>query len=236
MNDIPINSNSSKDNEDKITDKHIAQYLKKNPDFFVSHPDLLAEIKLPHNSGQAVSLVEKQVSILRDRNIDMRHRLSELLDNARENDRLFDKTKRLVLSLIESNDLGDLVDALYYSFDKEFNIHFTRLILFGNNTTIPTSAARVIPINDARDYIGKRLRSSKVVSGGIDIKETEFLFDNDANNVGSAAVAILNYGNPLGVLAIGNQDPNFYRSSMGTLFLAYIAEVLNRLLPKHLPK
>jgi uncharacterized protein YigA (DUF484 family) len=33
---------------------------------------------------------------------------------------------------------------------------------------------------------------------------------------------------------VGNSDPNFYKSSMGTLFLSYIAEILNRVLPNHL--
>jgi len=216
---------------DKLKEEQVAQYLKKNLDFFTRHIELLTELELPHQSGSAVSLVERQVSVLRERNIDMRHRLSQLLDNARENDRLFDKTKRLVLALLECNDLGDLVEALYYSFDKEFNIHYTRLVLFGNSAT-PVSAARVVSVHDARDYIGKRLKQPNAVSGGISPQECEFLFDDDAPNIGSAALAVLQHGSPLGLLAIGNQDPNYYRSSMGTLFLGYIAEVLNRLLPK----
>ncbi|TVZ41215.1 hypothetical protein P886_0558 [Alteromonadaceae bacterium 2753L.S.0a.02] len=228
-----MSESSITDKKEKITDKQVVQFLKANPDFFNNNLDLLCDLQLPHESGKAVSLVERQVAVLRERNMDMRHRLSQLLDNARENDRLFDKTKRLVLALLECNDLGDLVDALYYSFDKEFQIHYTRLILFGNNAT-PMSAARVCSVYDARDYIGKRLKSMNTVSGGIDIKECQFLFDDDAQNVGSAAMAVLQHGSPLGVLAIGNQDPNYYRSSMGTIFLGYIAEVLNRLLPKYL--
>lgn len=220
--------------KEKVTEEQVAAFLKKHPDFFSQHLDLLTEMELPHQQrGGAISLVERQVAVLRDRNMEMRHRLSQLLDTARDNDRLFDKTKRLVLALLECNDLGDLVDALYYSFDKEFQIHYTRLILFGNSAT-PVSAARVVSIHDARDYIGRRLKSPRTVTGGIDIKECEFLFDEDARNIGSAALAVLQHGSLLGVLAIGNQDPTYYRSSMGTLFLGYIAEILNRLLPKYL--
>lgn len=226
-------SESITDKKERLTEKQVAQYLKSNLDFFNRHLDLLSELQLPHESGKAVSLVERQVAVLRERNMDMRHRLSQLLDNARENDRIFDKTKRLVLALLECNDLGDLVDALYYSFDKEFQIHYSRLILFGNSST-PSSAARIASVYDARDYIGKRLKSMNTVSGGLDIKECQFLFDDDAPQVGSGALAVLQHGSPLGVLAIGNQDPTYYRSSMGTIFLGYIAEVLNRLLPKYL--
>lgn len=222
--------------ERDATERNIAKYLTDHPDFFARHHELLADLNLPHDSGKVVSLVERQVSVLRERNVDMRHRLSALLDNARDNDRIFDKSKRLVLALIACKDLSGLVDALYHSFDNDFEIQHSRLILFGDEDTLPASAARVEPIVRARDYIGARLNTSKTVSGGVNAEETRFLFDKDAASIGSSAVATLAYGNPLGVLAIGNQDPNYYSSSMGTLFLAYIGEVLNRLIPSHLSR
>lgn len=230
MTDTTDNSQAEKT---PINDELVKQYLCDHQDFFVNHPDLLDEIRLPHESGEAVSLIERQVSVLRDRNKEMRNRLSNLLDNARENDRLFDKTKRLVLAMLECNDFGDLVDALYYSFDKEFLIPHTRLIVFGNEKT-PSSVARIENINYAKGFLGKRLKASRIVSGGLDARETQFLFDNDAEKIGSAAIAVLSHGNIMGVLAIGNPDPEYYRSSMGTLFLGHIAEVLDRLIPKYL--
>ena len=220
-------------NKNNISEQSIVDFLKSDPLFFDRHPQLLADISLPHPSGSAISLVEKQVAVLRQRNGDMHTRLNNLLENARENDRLFDKTKRLVLSLIEAQDLGDLVDALYYSFDKEFGIHYTRLIIFSKHEQ-PSNAARVENMNIAKDFIGKRLKQSRLVSGGIDERETQFLFDRDHQAIGSAALAVLSNNAIIGVLAIGNRDPEYYRSSMGTLFLSYIAEVLNRLLPLHM--
>lgn len=226
-------SDSLNAQKDKLSREHVAAYLKEHKNFFTDNPDLLAEINLPHHSGQAISLVEKQVAILRERNIEMRQRLSNLLENAKENDVLFDKTKRLTLALLECSDLASAVDALLHSFEKDFGIHYTRIILFGSNG-VNAGAARIESISAARNVIGKRLNSNKAVSGGIDVKEMEFLFDDDAPNVGSAALTVLAHGNIFGVLAIGNQDPTYYRSSMGTLFLGYIGEVLNRVLPKFL--
>lgn len=221
---------------DPLEPEQIEAWLRENPSFFESHPDLLAELSLPHESGSAISLVERQVAILRERNIDMRHRLSKLLDNARDNDKLFDKTKRLVLNLLEGQDMGDIVDALHYSFDKDFSIHFTSVILFGNLEKVPSSQARVVSIAEAREHLGALLKNSRAVCGTLGIKELEFVFGNHASDIGSVAVVPLVHGSAFGLLAIGNRDPQYYRSSMGTLFLGYIAEVLNRLLPKYLPR
>lgn len=221
---------------DPLEPEHIEAWLREHPDFFENHPDLLAELRLPHESGSAVSLVERQVAILRERNMDMRHRLSKLLDNARDNDKLFDKTKRLVLNLLEGQDMGDIVDALHYSFDKDFSIHFTSVIFFGNLDKIPSSQAKVVTLSEAREHLGALLKNSRAVCGTLGSAETEFIFGSHAAEIGSVAVVPLVHGSAFGLLAIGNRDPHYYRSSMGTLFLGYIAEVLNRLLPKYLPR
>lgn len=231
-------SDKPKDTQQKsrLSADQVADYLVEHPDFFVHNRALLADLNLPHESGPAVSLVERQVSVLRERNMDMRHRLSKLLDNARENDKLFDKTKRLVLALLEGHDLGDIVDALFYSFDKDYEIHYTTLLFFGHEDKLPSSQARVVPITAAREHIGPLLKNNRAMCGTLGDAELQFLFGKDADHIGSVATVPLIHGNAFGLLAIGNRDPHYYRSSMGTLFLGYIAEVLNRLLPAYLPR
>lgn len=226
---------STSSTDTRLTASDVAEYLREHPSFFTQQADLLAELELPHESGDAISLVERQVSILRERNIDMRTRLNKLLDNARENDKLFDKTKRLVLALLEGQDLGDHIDSVYYCFDREFGIPHTSILLYGDADAIPSSHARVVRLNDARQNIGNLVKSPKSFCGQLSDNELAFLFGESATaQIGSVAVAPLIHGTTFGLLAIGHPDPNRYRSSMGTLFLSYIAEVLNRLLPKHL--
>lgn len=224
------------DTDNAVSEEQITEYLRKHPDFFVKQPGLLADLRLPHESGQAISLVERQVSILRERNMDMRHRLSKLLDNARDNDRLFDKTKRLVLALLEGQNLTDSLDSLVYSFDTDFQIHYTSVILFGDPAVLPNSKARVEPLSKARESIAQVLKNNKPLCGVLDKKEVEYLFPEFSDSVGSVALVPLIHGNTFGILAVANRDATYYRSSMGTLFLSYIGEILNRTLPKHLPR
>ncbi|MCV6613579.1 MAG: DUF484 family protein [Cellvibrionaceae bacterium] len=222
------------DTDSAIDEQEVIEFLKQNQDFFTQHPNLLADITLPHASGSAISLVERQVAVLRERNIEMRHRLSNLLDNARDNDKLFDKTKRLVLALMEAQDLGDVADALYYSFNSDFKVHYTTLLLFSNDSELQAGPARVVSLSEAREPLGKIIKSGKASCGHFDGNTVHYLFENDAAKVGSAAIAPLIHGNCFGLLAVGNRDSEYYRSSMGTLFLSYIADMLNRTIPKHM--
>jgi uncharacterized protein YigA (DUF484 family) len=208
----------------------VAAWLQQHPDFFAEHDDLLTAMRIPHQRGDTVSLVERQLKILRERNIEMRHRLSQLMDVARDNDRLFEKTRRLILALMDANSLEDIVIAVEDSLRQEFQVPFVSLILFSDN---PMTVGRWVTSAEAQKAIGGLISGGKTVCGALREHELEFLFGADqSKEVGSTAIVALNHQGLHGVLAIGSRDPQHYKSSVGTLFLSYIADVLSRLLPR----
>ncbi|KAF1068626.1 MAG: hypothetical protein GAK45_01312 [Pseudomonas citronellolis] len=210
--------------------EQVATYLRQHPEFFVEHDELIPEMRIPHESGSAVSLVERQVRLLRERNIEMRHRLSQLMDVARDNDRLFDKTRRLILDLLDASGLEDIVSTVEDSLRRDFLVPHVSLILFSDNN-LPVG--RSVSSADAHQAIGGLLSGGKTVCGVLRPHELSFLFgEQEASQVGSAAVVALTYQGLHGVLAIGSPDPQHYKSSLGTLFLGYVAEVLARVLPR----
>ena len=213
-----------------LSPEQVAAYLHAHPKFFVDRDELLGEMRIPHQPGDAVSLVERQVRLLRERNIEMRHRLSQLMDVARDNDRLFDKTRRLVLDLLDAASLEEVVSAVEDSLRREFQVPFVSLILFSET---PMPVGRWVSSAEAHQAIGGLLAGGKTLCGVLRSHELAFLFgDEERDSVGSAAVVALSFQGLHGVLAIGSPDPQHYKSSLGTLFLSYIAEVLARVLPR----
>jgi uncharacterized protein YigA (DUF484 family) len=175
-------------------------------------------------------LVERQMTILRDRNIEMRHRLSHLMDVARDNDRLFDKTRRLILSLMDASSLEDVVISVEDSLRQDFQVPFVSLILLGDN---PAPVGRWVTHADAQVAIGGLLTEGKSVSGSLREHELDFLFgEEQRKQIGSTAVVAVSHQGIHGILAIASRDPQHYKSSVGTLFLSYIAEVMGRVLPR----
>lgn len=215
-------------------EKVVREFLRNNPDFLDKNTDILETMVLPHNSGKAVSLVERQVGVMRDRNNEMRSRLDNMLQTAKENDLLFEKTKRLVLNLLEAKTLGALVEAVYDSLGKDYGIEFYSLTLFGDEKKLPRTMARIASTEKANERVGTLIGANRAVCGILREDEMMFLFGERGRQVGSVAAVPLRYDSLYGILAVGNRDPNFYKSSMGTLFLSYIAEILNRVLPNHL--
>jgi uncharacterized protein YigA (DUF484 family) len=205
----------------------VAAYLRANPDFFVTHPELLTELLLPHESGDAISLVEHQVSVLRDRNIESRKHLGSLLEAAKINDALFGKTRELVLALLDAPDLIELVSTLKAQLRADFDV--TAITVFAlDGTLTPVLGIQSTTRANAEDRLGNLLHGS-AACGAIREQEGKFLFPENSG-IRSAAVVPLRHHGFRGILALGSVDAHRFDPRMGTLFLRYIGEVLSRLL------
>ncbi len=60
----------------ELDEAQVSDYLRAHPDFLVQHPELLETLELNHTSGSAVSLIERQVEILRGRSQRLEDRLT----------------------------------------------------------------------------------------------------------------------------------------------------------------
>ncbi|WP_299734806.1 DUF484 family protein [uncultured Endozoicomonas sp.] len=219
-----------------LTARQVADYLQAHPDFFVDRDDLLLELTLPHKRGDTISLVERQVALLRERALDYRYQLNRLSENAKENEQLFEKMRLLVLSLLESKDLEQLIDTISDSLNHEFGIEFHSLMLFSDK---PMSLPVRIEHNDVANMaLGSLLSSGKAVSGQVTPAEMDFLFQEQSEKVGSVAIIPLNYSliDPpqLGILALGSSDKEHFKAGMGTVFISYLGDVLSRVLARHM--
>jgi uncharacterized protein YigA (DUF484 family) len=221
-------SNKTAFTSDDLNDELVREYLKDHDDFLQRNPDMLDYLHISHASGSAVSLVEKQVGVLRERNIDMRHRLNTLTANARDNDKLYEQTRGLLLQLLEADSVDALYNGFMRSMSEDFKVEHATMILFGEGDA---GDCRMETRDSAKIEIGALLKGKKAVCGALREDELSYLFPN-ASGVGSAALMPLSNGEQLGLLAVGSSDGNRYNSAMGTLFLSHIAEVIVRLLPR----
>lgn len=205
----------------------VAAYLRANPDFFVTHADLLTELLLPHESGEAVSLVERQVSVLRDRNIEGRKHLGSLLSAAKTNDLLFGKTRDLVLAMLDAPDLITLVSSLNAKMRSEFEVSDVSIFAL-DGTLKPVLGIHSATRAEAEEKLGNLLQGNATCRA-IREQEARFLFPN-VPSMESAAVVPLRHVAFRGLLALGSSDAERFSPGMGTLFVRYIGEVLSRLL------
>ena len=123
-----------------ISAKDIADFLWKNTDFFNDHPELLGELSIPHTNGDVVSLVERQVAVLREQNRQTSKQLHELIEIARQNEELARKMHQLGLTLMDATDPKDIFATLYDNLSKNFHADRVAVRVFGDPAFIDSYA------------------------------------------------------------------------------------------------
>lgn len=225
-------------NNTPILEADVIHYLETHPDFFSQHLDLLTAINVPHQSGKAVSLVEKQMQVLRQSNNDLKARFSQLMDVARQNENHFENTKQLVLELLDfhlhHNNLNALVDIFDSKFPSVLAANEHRLILLdyndgSSNEKLPKKI-QTISSKALKDKIPKLANMEKSYCGALTKSEKEFLFGHQAELIASCAIIPLHYQHLKGIIAIGNFKEQHFYKGMGTMFLDHIGDVLGRIL------
>jgi uncharacterized protein YigA (DUF484 family) len=213
-----------------LNDEIVREYLKNHDDFLQRHPDMLDYLHVSHASGSAISLVEKQVSVLRERNTDIRQRLKALTANARDNDALYEQTRALVLKLLDADSVAALYRTFINSMQEDFRVDYASMILYGSAGG--SEGWRTEPPEVVKKEIGSLFRGHKAVCGTLRAEELTFLFAEDVA-IGSAALMPLSFdGEALGLIAVGSADGNRYNNQVGTLFLSHVAEVIVKLLSR----
>ncbi len=204
---------------EKMNPDDVEAFLKAHPDFLQDKPALLAALNLPHGGQGAVSLVERQVAILRERNITSRQQLAELSDIGQENDRLLKATRDTILALLSAETKTDIAAIWEQQVLTTFGAELGVLVWFDpDKQDDPTQA--VAQKLTARD---------DAISGVLRPEEMAALFPSVSCEGSVAMSCIRRQEGIVGVIAVGATNTQRYQAEDGTLFLDYLAQVIGQL-------
>ena len=224
--------------EEEISEQAVKDYLESNPDFFERNGALLSSLSVPHGSGVAISLVERQVSVLRQKELKLERQLKELIGVARDNDTLAAKIHELALQLLSAKDLNATVRSIEEAMRSGFGADQSVLVLFADPSmfedidagrffrVVQRSATELNPFDTFLKGSGPRC-------GQVRDSQRDFLFHDDADEIGSVALVPLGKKAELGFLAIGSADADRFHPGMSIDFLARVGDLVAGALERH---
>src|SRR5207247_10755606 len=126
-------------------EESIAAYLQRNPDFFERHQAVLARLRLPHaRGGTTISLVERQIEVLREKQAALENKLAELVRVARANDAISERlqrfTRRLLLGAVPREQAVARIEA---GLREDFDAFHAALVLIGEPSA-PAASPRFV--------------------------------------------------------------------------------------------
>ncbi|KFI23869.1 DUF484 family protein [Nitrosococcus oceani] len=222
-------------------EQSIAKYLQTHPDFFARHPDLLSELVIPHPSGAAISLVERQLALLRGQNRELKRQLRDLIENAMVNDDLSKKVHKLALGVLTAATPQAAIEVLFSSLQTGFDVDVIALRLFFDGESLPPPApdhlnvVRVSRNAPELEVFASVLKSPQPICGRLTGEQRDYLFGEEAERAVSCALIPLGEEQCRGMLAMGSQEPDRFRADLGTIFLDYLGVIVERSLHRHWP-
>ncbi|MBI3479872.1 MAG: DUF484 family protein [Nitrosomonadales bacterium] len=193
--------------------EEVALYLQNNPQFFEEHVETLTQIQLPHpHGGRTISLSERQLLALREKNKELEKTLRDMIAFAKENDALQHKVHEFVIALFAARDLDTLQESIPHLLGDIFAIPHVALHLWQSN---PPSA-EMLAFTDAQ---------VQPVCLHHAAHDTASWFAERAAQLHSYAYLPLRAdGKTLGMLVMASEDKQRFYPGMGTVFLQRIAD------------
>ncbi|MFO1425772.1 MAG: DUF484 family protein [Steroidobacteraceae bacterium] len=215
-----------------IDETAVAEFLERHADFFERHSGVLARLRLPHaRNGATISLVERQVEVLREKHAALEQRLAEFVRVARANDQLAERIQKLTRRLLGARTLVATLVQVEASLREDFDAGISRLVLPGADVAleaqVPHHLLRAVPTDEpALRSFETLFASGKPRCGQVRDVQRDFLFGDEAATVGSIALVPLGANGTLGLLAVGSPDAQRFHPGMSTEFLARMGELI----------
>ncbi len=222
-----------------LTLEQIENYLEQHPDLFLDKPQLLESLNLNSSPEGTISLAQRQIQRLQEKNQQLNEQLHALIENAHSNAALEKRVHSLCLSVMDATDLAHLIKLIQTELKHEFAADDVALRLFYHGQQkldLPQVDANLSQLHadDKQLRIFDNLFTKQdPVCGRLTKAQKTLLFDERAEEINSVACLPLGHQPCAGLLAIGSVDANRFHADMATDYLRFLGEVVMRVIRQY---
>ena len=208
-----------------MTDKdEIARFLRDNPGFFEEFPDLLERVAQENDNGGS-PFIERQLDVLKDREVQQQKRIDMIIDSVRSNQKLEQDLIVFTSALLGmAREVNDARGALLAQVQKQFSVRSSVLVLVGDEPVHPY-------YQELRQRVG---HGGSICDDRISSGLLQGVFADEADTIGSCAFIPVKSGSDVvGVIILGSTDGDRFRPDMGVGFLDNLGVVISSFLHGH---
>lgn len=207
------------------TREAVLDYLKAHPEIFEEQAEFFHQVEISHPySGRTISLAERQMINLREKNRLLEHRLGELLGVGETNDALGARMHQLTIALVSAHRLDQMVGIVLKSLAEDFGVPQARLRLWGEGAA---NLGHEVCTPVSAEFIKEVSAMHHPVTGSVRTGEVAAWFGGESESITSMALVPLRFdGQTLGLLAMGSDDAERFVAGMGTLYIERLGDVI----------
>ncbi len=217
--------------EKHLSDSDIIHYLTQNKDFFIRHPEQLEALKVNNKNGKVTSLINHQVNVLKERNSQLKNKLSQLIGYAEENEKTMSQVFELTLQLCQISHIANVTKHFARFVKHSFDSDLFKIVVPSYEGLESSSVVKSLSAEDESDFsqiFQEFITTGKPICGRLKKSKLQFIFGKQAEKIGSSVMLPIGKNAQKGLLVFASFDESRFNPDMSTDLLARLSEILNR--------
>ncbi|WP_423822516.1 DUF484 family protein [Salinisphaera sp. SPP-AMP-43] len=210
-----------------LDEADVAAYLAAHPDFLRRHPETFEALDVPHASGNAISLIERQVRVLRETNTRIQARFDELMSTAKSNEDRVIQLNRVARIMVGAVSADALVESLVECLRTHLDVDHVYVGVQGELPADITHIHHLAQDSAEAQALTNVFRRGKPLCGELSAAQSQALFGTEPDQpLASAALVPLGMNGVHGAIVLASGDPKRFSADMGTLFVELFGDLL----------
>ena len=210
--------------DDKGSAEELVQdFLKKNKNFFLKHPELLKELQFPlkdESSNKVIDLQVYRYKKINQENIDLQNQMTQILLAGKSHMQSQKRILKSSLKILNSKSLAKVFSVILSDFKTLLGCEYINC--FSTNNNIDINEVQKIDSRVAKSYF----RDKAMTNLNQNPKGVLLFFPNKSLQIKSYILLKINFQEDIFIVAMGSKDINKFNPDQQVDLIEYLIKII----------
>ena len=201
----------------------VQNFLKKNKNFFIKHPELLKELQFPLKDGRSEKVIDLQVyryKKINQENIDLQNQMTQILLAGKSHMQSQKRILKSSLKILNSKSLTKVFSVILSDFKLLLGCEYINC--FSTNNNVGINEVQKIDTRVAKSYF----RDKAITNLNQNPKGVLLFFPNKSPQIKSYILLKINFQEDMFVVAMGSKDINKFNPDQQVDLIEYLIKII----------
>ena len=201
----------------------VQNFLKKNKNFFIKHPELLKELQFPLKDEGSEKVIDLQVyryKKINQENIDLQNQMTQILLAGKSHMQSQKRILKSSLKILNSKSLAKVFSVILSDFKILLGCEYINC--FSTNNNVGINEVQKIDTRVAKSYF----RDKAMTNLNQNPKGVLLFFPNKSPQIKSYILLKINFQENMFVVAMGSKDINKFNPDQQVDLIEYLIKII----------
>ena len=209
--------------ENSSAEDLVQNFLKKNKNFFLKHPELLKELQFPLKDESSDKVIDLQVyryKKINQENIDIQNQMTQILLAGKSHMQSQKRILKSSLKILNCKSLAKVFSVILSDFKLLLGCEYINC--FSTNDSIDINEIQKIDARIAKSYF----REKAITNLNQNPKGVLLYFPNKSQQIKSYILLKINFQEDMFVVAMGSKDINKFNPDQQVDLIEYLIKII----------